>query len=90
MGWKGIVYGDIDQVRAVVLEWAERFQYPERHISFEERELLTPDSDDGEAGVLISISVRVNPPHIEVLLGRIKRAARGRAYAWGMNQRAAA
>lgn len=85
MAWKGIVYGDIDQVRPVVLEWAESFQYPERHISFEERELLTSDSDGGQPGVLIEISVPVNPPQIKALLGRIERDANGRAYAWRMS-----
>ena len=85
MAWKGIVYGEIDQVRPVVLGWAEQFQYAERHISFEERELLTSESDVGNSGVMISISVPVNPPQIKALLGRIERDVGGRAYAWRTN-----
>jgi hypothetical protein len=85
MGWKGIVYGDIDQVRPAVLAWAERFHYPERIISFEEMELLTSDNDEGAPGVAIAIAQRVNPPQIKALLSRLERDAGGRAYAWRMN-----
>lgn len=85
MGWKGIVYGDIDHVRPTVLEWAERFQYPEQHISFEKLELLTSDNDEGAPGVAITIAQRVNPPQIKTLLRRLERDAGSRAYAWRMN-----
>lgn len=82
MAWKGIVYGNLAEVRRVALDWAEYRLYNASDFSFQERELFASDRDEGLPGVEIKIDARVNPPQIAELLSRLRTDAGCRAYVW--------
>ena len=82
MGWRSIVYGDANEVRDTVMEWAEYRTIPLKQISVTSKEIMTSDHPEECSGAYIEIRCRISKQLILELRERLVRGPSSRIYIW--------